>query len=80
MRVQWRVQARYVCDEDTVKTLSERIRKGSLGKWGKTVAMPGHGYLSDNELTAILSSIFSLKGKGNKKMSISQDGTTNEHE
>ena len=58
---------RYVCDEDTVKTLSESIQKGSLGKWGKTIPMPGHGYLSENELTAILSSIFSLKGKGDKK-------------
>jgi cytochrome c551/c552 len=53
-------------DDFSIDVLSERIRKGSLGKWGRTVAMPGHRYLSDNELTAILSAI-SLKGKGDKE-------------
>ncbi len=60
------VADRYVCDEDTVKTLTERILKGSSGNWGTTYAMPGHGYLTEKELTNILDSIFTLKGRKGK--------------
>jgi cytochrome c len=55
------VADRYVCDEDTIKLLSEKITKGSVGSWGNTYAMPGHGYLKKGELKKMLDVIFSLK-------------------
>lgn len=55
------VADRYVCDEETVQQLSEKIIKGSVGTWGNTYAMPGHGYLKKGELKKMLEVIFSLK-------------------
>jgi cytochrome c len=46
------VAAKYANDADAVATLSQSIKNGSRGKWGR-MAMPPHSTLTSTDLTAL---------------------------
>lgn len=54
------VAARYRGNKAAVALLSDRIRKGGIGVWGKTVPMPAQ-QVSDADLKVIVTWILGLK-------------------
>jgi cytochrome c len=58
----------YHHDSSKAPYLADRIRKGSVGDWGK-VAMPAHDYLSQKLALQLASYVLSLKGSLKKEVS-----------
>jgi cytochrome c len=54
------VAAKYANDADAVGTLSQSIKYGSRGKWGK-MPMPPHSTLSTADLTALATWVMTHK-------------------
>ena len=54
------VAAKYASDADAVSTLSQSIKNGSRGKWGR-MPMPPHSTLSNEDLTALASWVLTHK-------------------
>lgn len=56
------VVAKYSSDPDAVATISQSIKNGSRGKWGR-MAMPSHSSLSSEELKTLATWVMSTKVK-----------------
>jgi len=54
------VVAKYSSDPDAVGTLTQSIKNGSRGKWGR-VPMPAHSSLSSDDLKALATWVMSHK-------------------
>jgi cytochrome c len=54
------VVAKYSSDPDAVGTLTQSIKNGSRGKWGR-MAMPAHSSLSSDDLKALATWVMSQK-------------------
>ncbi|TXT39800.1 MAG: class I cytochrome c [Comamonadaceae bacterium] len=54
------VAAKYASDADAVSTLSQSIKNGSRGKWGR-MPMPPHSTLSNDDLKALASWVLTHK-------------------
>ena len=44
------VSSKYAGDKDAVASLMQSIKNGSIGKWGKRIAMPPHASISNDDL------------------------------
>lgn len=56
------VVAKYRSDPDAVATISQSIKNGSRGKWGR-MAMPSHSSLNSDEIKALSTWVMSTKAK-----------------
>ncbi len=56
------VVAKYSADPDAVANISQSIKNGSRGKWGR-MAMPAHASLSSEELKTLATWVMSRKAK-----------------
>ncbi|HEY8904851.1 MAG TPA: c-type cytochrome [Rhodoferax sp.] len=56
------VVAKYGSDPDAIANISQSIKNGSRGKWGR-MAMPAHSSLSTEELTTLATWVMSRKAK-----------------
>jgi cytochrome c len=56
------VVAKYSSDPDAVTNISQSIKNGSRGKWGR-MAMPAHSSLSSEELKMLAAWVMSRKAK-----------------
>lgn len=56
------VAAKYSSDPDAVATISQSIKNGSRGKWGR-IPMPAHASLSSDELKTLATWVMSRKAK-----------------
>ncbi|OIP15314.1 MAG: hypothetical protein AUK51_14055 [Comamonadaceae bacterium CG2_30_59_20] len=56
------VVAKYSSDPDAVANISQSIKNGSRGKWGR-MAMPAHTSLSSDELKTLAMWVLSRKAK-----------------
>lgn len=56
------VVAKYSSDPDAIANISQSIKNGSRGKWGR-MAMPSHSSLSTEELTTLATWVMSRKAK-----------------
>lgn len=54
------VSAKYAGDKDAVATLSQSIRNGSTGKWGRA-AMPPHASISNDDLKKLATWVMAQK-------------------
>jgi len=54
------VVAKYSSDPDAVGTLTQSIKNGSRGKWGR-MAMPAHSSLSSDDLKALAAWVMAQK-------------------
>ena len=54
------VAEKYKGDKGAHDDLVQSIRNGSKGKWGRA-AMPGHGNLSNEQISALVSWVLSVK-------------------
>lgn len=54
------VAAKYAGDKDAVATLTQSIRQGSSGKWGRA-AMPAHSSLDADDLKKLASWVMATK-------------------
>lgn len=56
------VVAKYKSDPDAIANISQSIKNGSRGKWGR-MAMPAHASLSSEELKTLATWVMSRKAK-----------------
>ncbi len=56
------VVAKYKGDPDAIANISQSIKNGSRGKWGR-MAMPAHASLSSEELKTLATWVMSRKAK-----------------
>ena len=56
------VVTKYSSDPDAIATISQSIKNGSRGKWGR-MAMPSHSSLSSEELKTLATWVMSVKAK-----------------
>jgi cytochrome c len=54
------VAAKYASDPDAVVTLTQSIKNGSRGKWGR-MPMPAHATLTKEDLTALATWVLTHK-------------------
>jgi cytochrome c len=54
------VVAKYASDPDAVSTLTQSIKNGSRGKWGR-IPMPPHSSISSEDLTTLAAWVMSNK-------------------
>ncbi len=54
------VAAKYANDPDAIATLTQSVKNGSRGKWGR-MPMPPHSTLSNEDLTALVTWVLSHK-------------------
>lgn len=56
------VVAKYSSDPDAISNITQSIKNGSRGKWGR-MAMPSHSSLSSEELKTLATWVMSTKAK-----------------
>lgn len=56
------VVAKYSSDPDAIANISQSIKNGSRGKWGR-MAMPSHASLTSEELKTLATWVMSRKAK-----------------
>ena len=55
------VSAKYAGDKDAVASLVQSIKNGSVGKWGKRIAMPPHASISNDDLKTMATWVMAQK-------------------
>ena len=55
------ISSKYAGDKDAIATLMQSIKNGSIGKWGKRIAMPPHASISNDDLKTMATWVMAQK-------------------